>query len=115
VSQRRFSPCGLFSRAEDKSKLSDDVIEEALRDARQQVNISFRKCTENLSGKLAASADRRFELDKRSQLLIRTHKETLSVAAMRVSNPDCTPATKPTGAAALLIVQDCFRCGLAHF
>jgi hypothetical protein len=29
VSQRRFSPCGLFSRAEDKVKLSDDEIEEA--------------------------------------------------------------------------------------
>src|SRR6266516_5334448 len=75
----------------------------------------FGSTPKNLSGKLAASADRRFEFDKRSQLLIRTHEETLSVAAMRVTNPDCTPATKPTGAAALLIVQDCFRCRFAHF
>ena len=29
MSQRTSSPCGLFSRAEDKVKLSDDVIEEA--------------------------------------------------------------------------------------
>ena len=29
MSQRRSSPCGLFSRAEDKVKLSDDEIEEA--------------------------------------------------------------------------------------
>jgi hypothetical protein len=29
VSQQTSSPCGLFSRAEDKLKLSDDVIEEA--------------------------------------------------------------------------------------
>src|SRR6266516_2003111 len=75
----------------------------------------FGSAPKNLSGKLAASADRRFEFDKHSQLLIRTHKETLAVAAMRVTNPDCTPATKPTGAAALLIVQDCFRCRFAHF
>ena len=34
VSQRRSSPCGLFSRAEDKVKPSDDVIEELLRDPR---------------------------------------------------------------------------------
>jgi hypothetical protein len=30
--------------------------------------------------------NRRFNLDKRSELLIRTHNETLSVAAIRVSN-----------------------------
>jgi len=32
-----------------------------------------------------------FEFQKRSQLFIRTHNETLSVVAMRVSNPDCSP------------------------
>jgi hypothetical protein len=30
----------------------------------------------------------RFQLHKRRELLIRTHNETLPVAAMRVSNPD---------------------------
>ena len=34
------------------------------------------------------SANRIFQFDKRSQLFIRTDKETLSVAAMRVNNPD---------------------------
>jgi len=32
VSQRRSSPCGLFSRAEDKVKPSDDLMEELLHD-----------------------------------------------------------------------------------
>ena len=37
MSQRRSSPSGLFSRAEDKVKLSDDVIEEVLPPLRQSV------------------------------------------------------------------------------
>jgi hypothetical protein len=35
-------------------------------------------------------ANRRFQFQKRSQLFIRAHNETLSVVAMRVSNPDCS-------------------------
>jgi hypothetical protein len=69
-------------------KLSDDEIEEALRYARQQVNISFRKCTEDLSRKLAASANRRFEFHKNGQLFIRTHNETLPIPAMRARYED---------------------------
>ena len=34
---------------------------------------------------------RRFEFEKRSQLFIRAHNETLSVAAMCVCNPDRSP------------------------
>src|SRR5205823_7437522 len=34
--------------------------------------------------------NRRFQFHKRSQLFIRSHNETLSVAAMCVSNPDCS-------------------------
>jgi hypothetical protein len=37
--------------------------------------------------KRSASLNRRFEFHKRRQLFIRTHNETPSVAAMRVSNP----------------------------
>jgi hypothetical protein len=33
-----------------------------------------------------------FEVQKGSQLFLRTHNETLSVVAMRVSNPDRSPA-----------------------
>jgi hypothetical protein len=33
---------------------------------------------------------RRFEFQKSRQLFIRTHTETLSVAAMRVCDPDCS-------------------------
>ena len=36
-------------------------------------------------------ANRRFEFHKRSQLFIRSYNETLSVGAMRVSNPDRSP------------------------
>jgi hypothetical protein len=32
-----------------------------------------------------------FEFHKRSQLFIGRHNETLSVVAMRVCNPDCSP------------------------
>jgi hypothetical protein len=37
-------------------------------------------------------ANRRFQLDKRSQLFIGPHNETLSVAAMCVSKKDRSPA-----------------------
>jgi hypothetical protein len=37
---------------------------------------------------LTKKANRRFEFQKRSQLFIGAHNETLSVVAMRVSNPD---------------------------
>jgi hypothetical protein len=36
----------------------------------------------------AATANRRFEFDKRRQLFIRTHNKTLSIAAVRIGNPD---------------------------
>jgi hypothetical protein len=39
--------------------------------------------------KFAASADRRFKFRKRRQLFIRVHDETLSVAPMRVNDPNC--------------------------
>src|SRR5882724_9815712 len=42
------------------------------------------------SNQFAASANRRFQFHKRRQLFIRTHNETLSAIAMRVSNPDCS-------------------------
>jgi hypothetical protein len=35
-------------------------------------------------------ANRHFQLQKRSQLFIRSHNETLSVAAMCVNDPDCS-------------------------
>jgi hypothetical protein len=34
---------------------------------------------------------RQFQFQKRRQLFIRVHNETLSVVAMRVSNPDRSP------------------------
>jgi len=40
----------------------------------------------------SSRADRRFKLDNRSQRFIGAHNETISVTAMRVSNPDRSPA-----------------------
>jgi hypothetical protein len=57
-----------------------------------------------MSRQFAASANRHFEFQKRGQLLIGTHNETLFAAAMRVSNPDYSAHWNPT-----------LRCGMiAH-
>jgi hypothetical protein len=37
-----------------------------------------------------STLNRGFQFQKRSQLFIRTHNETLSIIAMCVSNPDCS-------------------------
>ena len=36
--------------------------------------------------------NRRFQFHKRRQLFIRAHHETLSLVAMYINNPDCSPA-----------------------
>jgi hypothetical protein len=51
----------------------------------------FCKNVANLSNQFAANANRRFEFQKRGQFFLRVHNETLSVAAMCVCNPDCSP------------------------
>jgi hypothetical protein len=45
-----------------------------------------------LSKLTASGADRRFKFQKRSQLFIGTHNETLSLVPMRINKPDCSPA-----------------------
>ena len=52
----------------------------------------FRKKLASLSRPFAASVDRGFQFNERSQLFIRTHHEALSVVAMCVCNPDCSSA-----------------------
>jgi hypothetical protein len=49
----------------------------------------FRKNLASLSRLFAAN--RRFQFEKRRQQFFGTHNETLSVAPMRVSNPDRSP------------------------
>jgi hypothetical protein len=44
-----------------------------------------------MTSEFAASANRGFEFDKRRQFFIGPHNETLSVVAMRISNPDRSP------------------------
>jgi hypothetical protein len=39
----------------------------------------------------SATTNRRLGFQKSRQLFIHAHDETLSVAAMRVCNPDCSP------------------------
>ena len=67
----------------------------------------FGKNLANLSNQFAVSANHGFEFQKRSQLFIRVHNETLSVVAMRVNNPDRSPSesiaeTQPQHQPALL-------------
>jgi hypothetical protein len=57
-------------------------------------------------------SDRRFQFQKRRQLFLRTRNETLSVAAIRVSNPGLSPVginrcdTAPTPTGFAEIVSD---------
>jgi hypothetical protein len=51
----------------------------------------FAKNPASLSSQLAATPNREFKFQKRRQLFIRVHNETLSVIAVRVSNPDRSP------------------------
>jgi hypothetical protein len=48
----------------------------------------FGKNLASQSRQFAASANRRFQFEKRSQLFIRGRNKTLSVVAMCVCNPD---------------------------
>jgi hypothetical protein len=56
-------------------------------------DVEFGKHLARLSSQFAASANLQFEFHKRSELFIGTHDETLSIIAIRVSNPDCSPVT----------------------
>ena len=54
-------------------------------------DVEFGKISPTCQEQFAAIADRRFEFHKRRQLFIRVHNETVSVAAMCVSNVDRVP------------------------
>jgi hypothetical protein len=62
----------------------------------------------------SAGSNRRFKFQKRSQLFVCTHNETLSVVAMRVGNPNRSPFaihsrhTAPTPSGFAEIVGDDF-------
>jgi hypothetical protein len=51
----------------------------------------FRENLASLSRLFAAGANRQFEFQKRSQLIIRVHDEPLSVVAVCICNPDRSP------------------------
>jgi len=87
----------LFSRAEDKVKLSDDEIEQACTRSATVVHLYFTR-----SAILSAfcRTNRLFEFHKRSQLFIRTHNKALSFVVVCICNPDYSPlqstaATQP--------------------
>src|SRR5258708_6254536 len=61
-------------------KLSDDVIED-------ESTSTFNSRLLDLGLSSLERLNRRFKLQKRRQLFIRTHNETLSVVAMCISNP----------------------------
>jgi hypothetical protein len=52
------------------------------------IKIGFRKCSQ-----LLIRMNPRLKLEKRSQLLVGMHNNALSVAAMRVNNPNCSAVT----------------------
>jgi len=65
-------------------------------DSNSRNAVSFSSVRTLLRGPLRNQTHRELvyrplQFQKRSQLFIRTHNVTLSVAAMRVSNPDCSP------------------------
>jgi hypothetical protein len=70
-------------------KLSDDETEEDLLDPRQLSSVILR--ARQSSGRSAGS-NRRFEFHKRGQQFICSHNQMFSVIAMRVCNPDRSPA-----------------------
>jgi hypothetical protein len=51
-------------------------------------DVEFGKKSRRLSSKLAASANRRLEFQKRSQLFIRTHNEAFSSSRCGICNTD---------------------------
>jgi hypothetical protein len=53
--------------------------------------IPFTKNLASLASQFDADTNRQFQFQQRNQLFIPAHNETPSVAAMRVSNPDCSP------------------------
>jgi hypothetical protein len=51
----------------------------------------WKNCRPLVKNNRATGASRRFEFQKRSQLLIRAHNKTLSVVPMSISNPVYSP------------------------
>jgi hypothetical protein len=81
----------------------------------------FGKNLGNLSNQFAASANRRFELKKRSQLFFATSDKPLSVVPMCVNNPVRSPLginrrdTAPTPSGFAEIVSDDFLHTFTRF
>jgi hypothetical protein len=57
------------------------------------VTPSFAKIRPTCQSNSRVRAHRRFEFKKSAQLFIGVHNETLSVAAMCVGNPGCSPVS----------------------
>ena len=74
----------LVNSATAVSKREEVCREKHLLPDSDLVRDSFAKKAASLSSQFAASASYRFKFQKRSQLFVRTHNETLSVAAMSV-------------------------------
>ena len=75
------APYGLLSRAEDKLKRQDDVIEE-LCTIIAAIGRALFHALRNPLGALPGS-NRQFQFEKRSRLIIRLHNQALTVPAMR--------------------------------
>jgi hypothetical protein len=82
VSQRKSSPCDLFSSAEDKVKLSDDEIEEALT---RSATVVERYFTRSAVFWAFCRIESPIPAQYRGQFFIRGHDEPLCIATGSVS------------------------------
>jgi len=74
----------------DTAKLAGTLSTQFFRREDAGFSRSLRQCQNDLRNQIHREfVYRRLQVQNRSQLFIRSHDETLSVAAMCVSNPDC--------------------------
>ena len=87
-----FFPAELILERADPEEAKNPAGENVLRLIRIRLaTVSLAKISPTCQDNSTASADYRFEFQKRRQLLICANDETFSVAAMRVCNPDRPP------------------------
>jgi len=85
------APGGLTLRSAGLKKRKKAPGEKLLALTRFPDNAECRKNLASSSRQPATNANRHFQFQKRGQLLIRSHNETVSSAPMRVNNPERSP------------------------
>jgi len=89
IAQRGFRKNFLVCANEPSLAVTLQKEGQVLRGRRPTDLARARLCTPRTDGVNTIFANRRFQFHKRGQLFSLTHNERFSVAAMRISNPDC--------------------------